>query len=428
MDSTFKVFVDSEIQPLTKVIVHRPDVGIDRISPRRAGELLFDDIVFLPTMRREHDVFTSILNFFIGPENVLETEVLIKESLNTSSELKEELILKIKDWEELPAAWADELRHMDHQNLAQVLISGYDSKKDKIYFDPIPNFIFTRDIGITIRDHIVITKASKAVRHRENLLTRFFLHAHPLFSHLFKENRLINLNLVDQFPPSRKGEPISIEGGDLMMLSEDYLLIGSSERTTEHAMNVLKNVLFEKKLVKNVVEIDVPKERSFMHIDTLFTQINHDHFVGYKPIVKDGLGSYVTVHRNNGDITEYPSVRDFMHEEMNPTIDFIWSGMGESPYQEREQWTDGCNLLTIKPGVALTYDRNTFTEKAFKNKGYDVIHSSDFLRMVEEENKKPEDIHNTIITLSSSELSRARGGTHCMSFPVARIPNSDLHV
>ena len=361
MDSTFKVFVDSEIQPLTKVIVHRPDVGIDRISPRRAGELLFDDIVFLPTMRREHDVFTSILNFFIGPENVLETEVLIKESLNTSSELKEELILKIKDWEELPAAWADELRHMDHQNLAQVLISGYDSKKDKIYFDPIPNFIFTRDIGITIRDHIVITKASKAVRHRENLLTRFFLHAHPLFSHLFKENRLINLNLVDQFPPSRKGEPISIEGGDLMMLSEDYLLIGSSERTTEHAMNVLKNVLFEKKLVKNVVEIDVPKERSFMHIDTLFTQINHDHFVGYKPIVKDGLGSYVTVHRNNGDITEYPSVRDFMHEEMNPTIDFIWSGMGESPYQEREQWTDGCNLLTIKPGVALTYDRNTFT-------------------------------------------------------------------
>jgi arginine deiminase len=117
-----------------------------------------------------------------------------------------------------------------------------------------------------------------------------------------------------------------------------------------------------------------------------------------------------------------------MHEEMSPEIDFIWSGMGESPYQEREQWTDGCNLLTIKPGVALTYDRNTFTEKAFRNKGYDVIHSSDFLKMVAEENKRPEDIQNTIITLSSSELSRARGGTHCMSFPVARIPKNKQNV
>ncbi|MDQ3141050.1 MAG: arginine deiminase family protein [Bacteroidota bacterium] len=414
------VFVDSEIQSLQKVIVHRPDVGIDRISPKRAGELLFDDIVFLPSMQKEHAIFQKVLAHFIGEDNVLETRNLIKEALDASEVFKEELIQQIKDFEELPNAIVKLLQTLSHDILAEALISGYYEFEDSFLFDPIPNFIFTRDIALTVNDHIVITKASKYVRHRENLLTRFIFYAHPLFSHLGTENRLINLNLVNEFPPSKKGEPISIEGGDLMILNKDYLLIGSSERTTDHAIMSLKKVLFEKGIVANIVEIEVPKERSFMHIDTLFTQINHKHFVGFKPIVKDGLGSYVTVYRINGDIVEYPTVLDFLHAEIDPEIEFIWAGNGESPYQEREQWTDGCNLLTIRPGIALTYDRNPYTEKAFKMAGYQVIHATDFIKQVEENKISIPDIENMIITLPSSELSRARGGTHCMSCPVLR--------
>lgn len=410
------VYVDSEIKPLKKLIVHNPDEGIDRISPRRAGELLFDDIVHLPTMQNEHRVYQDVLRRFIGTEHVLETQTLIKESLDADSKVKEEVLNLIKDFEELPSDTYKLLLDLDHETLSEVLISGYYKKEEQIVFDPVPNFIFTRDIATTINDHVVITKASKYVRYRENLLTRFIFHAHPFFSYLAKENKLINLNVVDEFPPSKKGEPISIEGGDLMMIHKDYLLIGSSERTTDHALQSLKRVLFEKNIVKNVVEIDVPKERSFMHIDTIFTQINQTHFVGYKPIVKDGLGSYVTIHRNDGSLVEYPSVLDFLHAELDPDIQFIWSGNGESPYQEREQWTDGCNLLTLRPGVALTYDRNPKTEIAFKNAGYQVIHATDFLRM----HTDPAGIENTIITLPSSELSRARGGPHCMSCPVLR--------
>lgn len=410
------VYVDSEIKPLKKLIIHNPDEGIDRISPRRAGELLFDDIVHLPTMQNEHRVYQDVLRRFIGSEHVLETQTLIKESLDADSKIKEEVLNLIKDFEELPTDTYKLLLDLDHENLSEVLISGYYKKEEQIVFDPVPNFIFTRDIATTINDHVVITKASKYVRYRENLLTRFIFHAHPFFSYLAKENKLINLNVVDEFPPSKKGEPISIEGGDLMMIHKDYLLIGSSERTTDHALQSLKRVLFEKNIVKNVVEIDVPKERSFMHIDTIFTQINHKHFVGYKPIVKDGLGSYVTIHRNDGSLVEYPSVLDFLHAELDSSIQFIWSGNGESPYQEREQWTDGCNLLTLRPGVALTYDRNPKTEIAFKNAGYQVIHATDFLRM----NIDPASVENTIITLPSSELSRARGGPHCMSCPVLR--------
>ncbi len=410
------VYVDSEIKPLKKLIIHNPDEGIDRISPRRAGELLFDDIVHLPTMQNEHRVYQNVLRRFIGSEHVLETQTLIKESLDADSKVKEEVLNLVKDFEELPSDTYKLLLDLDHELLSEVLISGYYKKEEQIVFDPVPNFIFTRDIATTVNDHVVITKASKYVRYRENLLTRFIFHAHPFFSYLAKENKLINLNVVDEFPPSKKGEPISIEGGDLMMIHKDYLLIGSSERTTDHALQSLKRVLFEKNIVKNVVEIDVPKERSFMHIDTIFTQINQKHFVGYKPIVKDGLGSYVTIHRNDGSMVEYPSVLDFLHAELDPDIQFIWCGNGESPYQEREQWTDGCNLLTLRPGVALTYDRNPKTEIAFKNAGYQVIHATDFLRM----NTDPSSIENTIITLPSSELSRARGGPHCMSCPVLR--------
>ena len=414
-----RVYSDSEIYPLKKVIIHSPDEGIARISPRRAEELLFDDIVHLPTMQKDQ-IYREVLHTFVGEENVLETEQLILEGLNAAPDIKIELLTLIKEFEELPSQTVKLLKELPNEILAEVLISGYYKNEDLIVFDPIPNFIFTRDIAITINDHVVITKASKYVRHRENLLTRFIFHAHPYFSFLNTQNKLINLNLVDEFPPSKKGEPISIEGGDMMILNKDYLLIGCSERTTDHALQSLKKVLFERNIVKNIVEIDVPKERSFMHIDTIFTQINHNHYVGYKPIVKDGLGSYVTVHRKSGGMVEYPSVTDFLLSEINSNIEFIWSGNGESPYQEREQWTDGCNLLTIKPGVALTYDRNPFTEKAFIAMGYNVIHATNYLAEVMAKNIDPSKLENTIITLSSSELSRARGGTHCMSCPVLR--------
>jgi len=418
--SLSSVHVASEIGILKKVIVHRPDTGIERISPKKAEELLFDDIVHLPKMQEEHDIFTAILKAFLGADHVLEIKDLLYEALERSKMDRHEVIERIVDYEELPMTAQDLLLGLPNKTLADVLITGYYAEQDYILFDPIPNFIFTRDIAVTINDHVLITKASKSARFRENFLTRFIFWAHPFFENLKEEGRLINLNKVDLFPPSRKGEAISMEGGDVMIINKDYLLIGNSERTTQHAINALKKFLFEKQLIKNVVQINIPADRSYMHIDTIFTQINTNHVVAFKPIIVDGLGSNVVVHRIDGTTSTHPSVKEFFTAEINPDMEFILSGEGVSPYQEREQWTDGCNLVALRPGVGLTYDRNPKTEQAFEKAGYRVIHATELLERFASGAEQPESVRNTIITLPSNELSRARGGSHCMTCPINR--------
>jgi arginine deiminase len=285
MDANSRIYVDSEIGKLKKVIVHRPDEGIARITPKRAGELLFDDIVHLPNMQDEHDIFVRVLNAFLGKENVLEVRDLLAESTR-DEESKYEVINKIIDFEELPYSFIPRLAGLSPEQLADTLITGYLEPEERILFDPIPNLIFTRDIAITIKDYVVITKANKSARFRENFLTRLIFSSHPVFRKLKADGKTINLNRVDKFPPSKKGETISIEGGDVMMLNKDFLLIGCSERTNEYAFQMLKNHLFERNIISNIVQVNIPQERSYMHIDTVFTQVNHNHMVAFRPIVQ----------------------------------------------------------------------------------------------------------------------------------------------
>lgn len=414
------IYCDSEIAALRRVLVHAPDAGIGRITPKRAEELLFDDIVFLPEMQREHKIFRQVLRYFLGKENVIEVRHLLAEALGHDDMKRANLVETILDFEELPARYAEGLLALSNDDLANVLVTGYNPDDDHYLFDPIPNFIFTRDIAITIKDHVLITKAAKEARQRENLLTRFIFFAHDDFKALFDQDRIINLNDIDRYPPSKKGEPVSIEGGDMMMFNGDSLLIGRSERTTDYAFHEVKKAVFERNLVDKVVQMAVPNDRAFMHIDTLFTRVSHNHVACFKPIVYDGNSSNVNVYAKDGDIRSYPSIAAYLKAEVNPDMEFIFSGKGQSPYQEREQWTDSCNLVTLKSGVGITYDRNIRTALAFEEKGYRVVPAQQFLDEVSQNNIKPEDVENTIISIPSHELSRGRGGSHCMTCPILR--------
>lgn len=419
-----KVFSNSEIGKLRTVLVHRPDEGIARISPKRAEELLFDDIVHLPRMQYEHDVFTRILKHFLNETEahtkVVYTHQMLEEALSANRENTEAFLGRIISYEELPTNYINYLKRLSNKDRAETLITGYLKGEEMFLFDPIPNFIFTRDIAITVKDHVIVAKANKEARYRENLLTRFIYYNHPSLTHMVEEDKIINLNDLNKFPPSKMGEVVSIEGGDVMMFTNDYLLIGSSERTTAHAIDSVTDELFRKNVIDNVAQLVIPNNRSYMHIDTIFTQIDKNDIICFKPIVFDGTGSHVKVRNKSGEDRFYHSIKDFIHQEINPDMNFIFAGEGISPYQDREQWTDGCNMVSLKPGVGISYDRNPHTDIALQKAGYTILHAEDLLLKLDSGEVKAEDIEKTIINIPSNELSRARGGSHCMTCPILR--------
>jgi arginine deiminase len=472
----FQLQVSSEIGDLRRILIHSPDKGLGKVIPSKAQDWLFEDIVHLETIRKkEYDLYVKILLYFLDPalikdkiqeidaknskrafykpnktgfyasEKVIELEVLLKEILDEGS-AREQLIAAVCATENCNYQQQQILMDLPSADLATLFISGT-LPDGKIFFAPLPNLIFTRDLGTTINNFILLNKPAKKARSREALLCKYIFFNHPFFK-AYQQNIIEVPQTAEHFliPEGEIDQQNTLEGGDVMMVSKNHLLIGCGERTTPLAASNVIKLLFEKNVVQKVTVIKIPHKRDFMHLDTVFTQVKKGLWVL--------LSSLFNPHQNNtqqlplthltdpkkpdqpeiiqfenGKIEtpkRYERLEDLLSEISEQELgyaektQFIYSGNNIFPHDSREQWTDGCNLLALKEGVVLAYDRNDKTLAAFKEQGFTVIKAADLLKKLERNELQTENISNTVITFPSAELSRARGGFHCMSMPLFR--------
>jgi arginine deiminase len=290
----------------------------------------------------------------------------------------------------------------------------------------------------------LLNKPAKQARTREALLAKYIFFNHPLFAG-YKDKILEIPETHHSFLNPKEGDQrkVTLEGGDVMVVSKDHLLIGVSERTSWEAAHQAIKLLFSKKVVKKVTVVKIPKKRDYMHIDTVFTQVKRNVWVllgnfsrkAVKRMDEDAIerileGSpkkdeKITLIQFNSKDVDHPvyfdNLEDLLEDiskndlKCKERVKFIYSGNNEFPYDAREQWTDSCNLLALKEGVVLGYDRNDKTLDAFRKAGFKTVHVSDLLDDFEAGNITPDKVQDTFILMPS-----ARGGFHCMSMPLLR--------
>ncbi len=469
--------VASEIGTLRRLIIHSPDSGLGKVVPTKAQDWLFEDIIHLDTMRaKEYDYYVKILLYFLDPEKmkdqaskidlpennrefykpekkgfhssdfVIEFQLLLTETLDNIS-IKGNLVAAVCAIEKCSYLIQEELLKMSSADLSKTLISGTFSDS-RMIFPPIPNLIFTRDLGIVIKDHLLLNRPATLARTREALLSKYIFFNHPIFSS-YKNNILELPDNIHFFllPEGENDEKkTTLEGGDVMMIGESHLLVGCSERTSLYAAGQIIKLVFEKNLVSKVTIIRIPNKRAYMHIDTIFTQVKRDVWVMLGSIGRSGdpVGQdkmfkslsepkpsdrlkIIQFHKGKEDEPiEFPYLEDLLEDislhdfGCKGPVKIVYSGGNEFPYDAREQWTDSCNLLALKEGVVVGYDRNDKTAEVFKNLGFQIIAAKDLLEAFETGTLNPQNMKDTLILLPSAELSRARGGSHCMSMPLER--------
>ena len=395
----------SEIGKLNKVLLHRPGLELEALTPSTMERLLFDDIPYLKVAQEEHDRFAEILR-----ENGVEVVYYVDETAKAlaTPQLQQQLIEEFLDLslitsEGMRNQLIEYLMGMDPKTMVTKLIAGIkknevpsetvQSLMDLIHddypyiSDPMPNLYFTRDPGACVGNGINIHHMHTQERRRESLLLKY----------MFKYNR--DFASVENMQWYDVEDDYSIEGGDVLVLSKDMVAIGLSQRTTIAGIECFAKNLLSNSEFKKVLVFDIPKSRAFMHLDTVFTMVDYDKFTIH-PEIEGPLGVYEITLGAGGKL-EFNAMKDELQNILAmelglPAVELIRCGGGDLIAAQREQWNDGSNTLCIAPGTVVTYERNYVTNDLLDKRGIKVL------------------------SIPSAELSRGRGGPRCMSCPVNR--------
>ncbi len=399
-----KIKVNSEIGRLKTVLLHEPGEELHNLTPKQLDDLLFDDIPWLPLAKKEHQKFAQ--TFIDNGVKVVYLVDLMTEALDTSKEVKDNFIKQYIQESNINSVTLSEVVYdylSSFKNTKQLVlktISGIkkselpnyqkrtlrDMVDEKSFAtDPMPNLYFQRDPFATIGDAICLNSMYSFTRSRETIFGEYIFKYHPVY----KTDKLVY----------QRDWVKSIEGGDIMVLNDKTLIVGSSQRTTPVAIeNLAKSLFFkEKSTFETIVVLFIPKARTFMHLDTIFTQVDVNKFTIHQECY-DQL-QIIELHKGDEKLV-VEEIRTGLKEELEKLIGkeviLIPCGGNDVISAEREQWSDGSNTIAIAPGKVIAYERNDITNNMLRSYGVEVFE------------------------IPSSELSRGRGGPRCMCMPLER--------
>jgi arginine deiminase len=416
--------VSNEIGKLKSVLVHLPGREIDVMVPPMMAQLLFDDILYGQMAREEHRRFQQLIRFIA--DDVYDMQDLLEEVLE-DEEIKQLVIRDLSKRNRFTRRLTGWLREQTASVLAEVLIGGITNDKEvsgelpKFDLYPVPNYFFMRDPQIVLNDGVVISSMATQARRRESLLSKYVFQYHREFRDDVRFRIDFMAGESKEAPMPRK-EP-AVEGGDVLIPRRDLLLVGLSERTNRAAIEQLAASLKASDAgVQTMIVVELPKARSFMHLDTVFTFISRNECLIYPPVILPGgsqAAKVSTIDLRKRAIT-YTAEKSIFSALKKKKIDVepIYCGGQRAVDQQREQWTDGANAFALAPGVILLYERNVRTAEELAQHGYHIVYEDDLLLGRTELETWTDKKY--ALQLQGHELSRARGGPRCMTMPLER--------
>ncbi|MGI2259226.1 arginine deiminase [Shewanella sp. GXUN23E] len=401
-----KHYVGSEVGQLRSVLLHYDSLAFERLTPSNCHELLFDDVLSVTKAAEEHRNFADILK--LQGVNVLYLNKLLSETLAVpearkwlfDSQLSDyrlgaSLALSIKSW----------LNELPNDVIAKYLTGGlaYKEIPDEYFkplFDsydwehfilkPLPNHLFTRDTSCWIYNGVSINPMAKAVRRRESNNLKAIYRWHPLFA-----NQNFNYYLGNE---NVNYDNSTIEGGDVLVIGRGAVLIGLSERTSPEGIEALARSLFATGQATKVVVLELPKDRACMHLDTVLTQLDINVFSVYPAVINEHTRCWTLTqgYDHRLQIAEEANYKEAIQKALELNDMKVITTGGDIYGQEREQWNDANNVLTIRPGVVIGYECNILTNEKYAEAGIEVL------------------------SFAGEQLGRGRGGARCMSCPIER--------